>query len=175
MLTYSISIVILGILSYQDFKSRRISLLLLIALFMLFFGMAYQVEGSLNAVIRNFAFNAGFVLIQFILVKIYFSLRNKRIEALLDTYIGKGDLLFFIVCCLAFSVTWFIPFYIGSLLLALIATIISNLFRKVKTLEIPLAGVMSLVMLLSITIKLTHKSLNFYDDSYLFQLMNFPQ
>jgi hypothetical protein len=172
MVGYCISILILCVLSYQDFKQRQISLLLLMVLFIIFSVLAYQVEGSLKIVIKNFIINAGFVLIQVFVVKIYFSLKNRKNETLLDAYIGKGDLVFFIVSCLAFSVSWFIPFYIGSLIIALISTIIGNGFRIVKTVQIPLAGVMSLIMAFSIIIKLAHNSLNFYDDSYLLQVIN---
>jgi len=172
MVEYGISIIVLCVLSYQDFKQRQVSVFLLIALFILFSIVAYQVEISWKEMVKNFVINAGFVAIQIVVVKIYFSLRNKRNERILDTYIGKGDLFFFIVSCLAFSVAWFIPFYIISLIIALLSTIISNGLGKAKTVEIPLAGIMSLVMVVSIIIKLVHNSFSFYDDSYLLQLMN---
>ncbi len=174
MLGYIISIIILSILCYQDFKQHEISFWLLIILFAVFLITACQIENSIKTVFRNFAINAGFVLVQFSLVKLYFSVRKKQNEPLLDKYIGQGDLLFFLVCCLAFSVSWFIPFYIGSLVIALIAAVARNGLQKIKTVEIPLAGIMSCVMVLFIAIKLTHKSISFYDDSYLFQLMNIP-
>jgi hypothetical protein len=145
---------------------------LLIVLFVMFFMLAYQIENSIIAVIKNFAINAGFILMQFLFVKIYFSLRRKQNEPLLDKYIGKGDLLFFLVCCLAFSVSWFVPFYIGSLSIALLIAIVRNGFQNTKTVEIPLAGIMSFIMVLFIAVKLMHKSISFYDEGYLLQLMH---
>jgi Flp pilus assembly protein protease CpaA len=174
MIGYVISMIILCVLGYQDFKKRQVSLLLLAALFLLFFIIAYQTEGSLKVVFKNFLINAGFILAQILFVKIYFSIKNKRNETLLDRYIGKGDVFFFIISCLAFSVTWFIPFYIGSLIIALIITIIFNGITKARKVQIPLAGIMSIIMVLSITIKLAHNSFSFYDDSYLFQLLKLP-
>lgn len=166
------SILVLSFISYQDFKHKEVSLIFIFILFGLFCTVAYEAEGSFKAVGLNFLLNACFVIFQLICVKLYFVIKNKKNELFLDVYIGKGDILFFFISCMAFSTPLFIVFYFVSLIIALICAFIfyigsANLNSK----EVPLAGIMSVILVIIITYKLLFKPVNLYDDVALFRIL----
>lgn len=136
----------LGIIVFQDFKSREITwwtLPLILISYLL----------SENYIFQQLFINAGlnflFILINFLCLTVYYSLKDSAIVNIVNSKLGIGDILFLIVCCFMFNLIGFIGFIIFSLLLSLlIGIVIQNKHNK----TIPLAGIMSgLIILLTLT------------------------
>lgn len=126
---------------YEDFKFRAIHWYWLVVLLALV--LITQPFDS-----TQIAFNVFFLLIQFLGLTIYFSIKNKQLTNIVDNYIGMGDLLFFIPLCWLFTPTAFIFFFTASLLFSLIGFLLLKQFWKKNLETIPLAGTMSICMII---------------------------
>jgi hypothetical protein len=95
----------------------------------------------------NSGYNMAFLLVQFLLLAVYFSVRAGTIVNITSGYLGWGDILFLL--CIAFylsPINYFV-FYILSLLLVLMLVLIStSLSKRSKT--IPLAGLQAFLFAL---------------------------
>lgn len=144
-------IIILGLLvlvTYQDFRNRAISWLILPVIFGAF-SIDTILKTDFNSFIHSFLFNASFILIQIISVTLYFSLRFRTIINITKKHIGWGDILFFIVVAAVFSPLNFIFFYIISLFLILTGSLLFHLFKQKPIKTIPLAGVMAIFLIVA--------------------------
>lgn len=148
---------------FQDFRERRISWILIPLLGSVFAFQSIS-QNSLNHTSHNFIFNLSFIAFQLGVLTIYISVKNRALTNILDKYIGIGDILFFLVVCLAFSPLNFIIFFTGSILFTLIAFIIYNIVFKKPVKDIPLAGAMSLALLGCFIVKYTISGFSFYQD-----------
>jgi hypothetical protein len=136
------------IILYQDFKQRSISwwtipLLLIIGGIQSYFINDWQ-QG-----LRFFLVNGLFIGFQYLVLTIYFSIKERKLVQIIDRWIGLGDWLFFIGLATLFSPVHYIMFFIFSILLILVVFLIlkNTILKQVKT--IPLAGAMSLVYTLT--------------------------
>ncbi|MDQ3109901.1 MAG: hypothetical protein M3R17_08395 [Bacteroidota bacterium] len=163
-------IIALVILAWQDFRTRRIAWWLLPVLAASIF-LAGFASNSAKTIGQNFSINMIFLLIQFLLVWIWFSAKNKRLSRIIDTQIGLGDVLFMICVALAFSPGNFLIFYIGGMILTLISTVLIKIFRQNSVMEIPLAGALSVPLILLCGWRLFNPGKDFYNDAWLMQLV----
>ncbi len=136
------SLIILGFLAYQDFKQREISWILIPLLIILHAIISIRSISLENAVLY-FLINSGFILLQLLFLTVYFSVKNRAFTNIINTYLGIGDIWFFVVLALAFSPVNFILFYLGSLFLTMIGFLVWKGLSKSSEKEIPLAGVMA--------------------------------
>lgn len=166
-----LALAVLVAIMYQDFRQRQVSIALFVALFAILCIEAYTMQSNFMSLLKNFLLNAGFVFVQLGCIKVYFLLKNKKNTPVIDTYIGMGDVLFFFISCIAFSVGNFVMFYLISLITALIGAIAYMRIKNAKDFEIPLAGIMSSIMSLCIGYKLIDGSLNFYQDTLLLSFL----
>ncbi len=153
------------ILAYQDFASRKVLFILMPILFSL---LIYRgiIENEFKVILTNTAINLIFILIQFLILTIYFSLKNKKFLNIIDNYIGIGDLLMFIVLSCCFAVFNFIVFIILSLSLLLLIYTFGILFKKIENKKIPLAGFLAVVFVIfDITLRIL--GYNFFSDNLL--------
>ncbi|MFL5763629.1 MAG: hypothetical protein ACJ77K_06775 [Bacteroidia bacterium] len=158
-------ILLLVVVIVQDLYYRRISAWLIPALFVGFLFRGMTVVGA-SAFFSDALFNLGFVAVQLGLMWLYFILKNRRWINIVDTFIGLGDLLFFIVLCTAFSPVNFIFFFISALICSLFSAFLYDRFVKRMQREVPLAGIMASVLIVTL-ISCSFLSLGLYDDSYL--------
>ncbi len=101
------------------------------------------------------------------------SVKNKKIVNILHQHIGLGDLLFFVVLCLAFSPGNFIIFYIFSLIATLVGCILYiKVFSKKMMDEIPLAGGMASILVIVLLVNKMVIHMNLYDDTNLLNIVN---
>lgn len=172
ILINSCLILFLLLISFQDFKQREISWVLIPLIFLAFFFKA-TTSVTISNLITNSLFNLAFIAIQLVILTAYISIKNKKMINILHQHIGLGDLLFFIVLCLAFSPANFIVFYILSLIATLAGCIIYiKIFSKKMMDEIPLAGGMASVLIIVLLINKAVIHLNFYDDSNLLKIIS---
>lgn len=160
-----ISISLLGVIVFQDFKYKAVSWIVFPALFLLFVLAALE-QNSIVYVVEQFLFNIVFVLFQLFMVTVYFSIKSRKIINIEKNYLGSGDILFFIVLAVSFSFLNFVFVYILSLIAVVAAYLFYQLFKKNATEQIPLAGGMAILMILCLGLKYVNGSLNFHDDSY---------
>ncbi len=157
-------LVSLTFIVFQDFKQRQISWFLIPLLLAGFITKAMLYK---NNILIDFLFNAAFILLQLICLLFYFSIKNKKFTNILDTYLGLGDILFFVVLCTVFSPLNFIAFYLCSMILTLAGVVIYNLLAAKQTQDIPLAGAMASALMVMICIACIAPGMDFYNDTYL--------
>lgn len=132
------------IIIIQDFKTRTIVwwtiFVFLIASVLIHY--KHYKGFSLNEILINLIF----FFFQIGGLWIYFSLKMNKIANLTKSYLGIGDILFFIPLSFLFSAVNLVIYFIFSLVLTLI---ISYFYRyKVKSIfTIPLAGVLSITLM----------------------------
>ncbi|GAA3591031.1 general secretion pathway protein [Flavivirga amylovorans] len=147
-LGYILLIIALLLVLYFDMKKRMIHIILPILIFCFSMLINYV---STNLKLIDTIYNIGFLLINILGVILYFSLKTKALINPIDRFIGLGDIVFFIAITPLFKLETFIPFFIIGLLFSLLLYVIVLLFKKMKT--IPLAGYLSLYLVINILIK----------------------
>jgi len=102
--------------------------------------------GSAGLLFTNAGINLLTCLVLLLFLKLYFLLKEKKNENIINKKIGAGDIYFLIACCFFFSPISFCIFLASSLVFSLLITlfifIISNPSEKKDS--IPLAGLQSL-------------------------------
>lgn len=164
-------IALLLILAYQDFKDRSISSIALLVLFILF-SIQSILTNNLEQAGIYFGINLFIPFIQLAGLTLYATIKNKRFVNIIDTQIGLGDILFFVLLCTVFSPANFFPFYIGSLLVAVVLFSILKKMNLAKTNEVPLAGVMSLMLIIVIAVKTMTPAIDLYNDYWVLKIFN---
>lgn len=160
---YPAILVILGLVAYQDFKHREV----LLWLFVLFMAESiafvyFNFPGSFPFV--STLVNVAIVIFQIVTITVFYSLRNKKFTSIINSKIGMGDLVFLVNLCV-----WFSPFnFTCFIVVSMIAGILLYLILKKD--NIPLAGVMSLMMAAVLVVKLL-TDIDTYDDYYLIQIL----
>ncbi len=159
------TILLLLIIVIQDIRHRAIFWFLIPLLF-----IAFAAKGLLllpiTQLIRNFSINIGFVFFQLVILIIYISVKNKRPVFIINSHLGLGDVLFLVVMCIVFSPVNFIVFYVGSLIFSLIAFISYMLTTRKASENIPLAGMIAILLVALIIVNWVFPEMNFYKDLF---------
>ena len=122
--------------------------------------------------LNGFLFNAAFIMVQLICLTIYFSIKNKKFQNIIDSYLGLGDVLFFVVVGTVFSPLNFIAFYLCSMIVTLLAIIAYNSFSSKQTKDIPLAGAMAAALMILLFITWAVPGVDLYNDGYLLNILH---
>ena len=146
ILPVALIIIVLFIVIYQDLKFRTIHILLPILLMVL--ALCYNVV-SFKFSLETMLLNIGFILVNIIGVVFYFSLKNKKLVNPVDSLIGLGDICFFVAITPLFNLRGYILYFVIALIGSLIIHLIENQFKKTDS--IPLAGYMSMVLIVFLT------------------------
>lgn len=154
---------LLSIVTYQDFKSRAISWFLIPLLLITFIVYGITVI-DITEYITFFSLNVFMLLNILIGTTIVISIKEKKLTNIIDNYLGLGDILFFFILTTLFSPINYFIFLIGSILLFSIIFSINLLISKKKKALFPLAGAMSVLLIITITAQQFTSSFNFYQD-----------
>jgi hypothetical protein len=92
-----------------------------------------------------------FVLVNLIGLCFYFSLKHKKIINPIDTFVGLGDIVFFLAITPLFNKSDYILFFVFGLIFALILHIGLSFIKPSNT--VPLAGYMSLFLIFNVLMK----------------------
>jgi len=160
------AIAFLLVLAYQDFKYRKIHWWLIPVLLVLFY-IRNLWQTTINYLLESFVFNLSFVLIQLFLLVVYMSMKNKKLTNVVNSYIGLGDILFFVVMCMAFSFINFVFVYVIGLMLSLIITLAYRILKIEVSKEIPLAGILSFMLATLLLLNVSFPDLNFYNHEWI--------
>ena len=158
-------LLLLAVVLFQDLKERQISWLL-IPLLLGFFGIQGLYQLSVNEFVHFTFLNIGFVVIQLFILTIYMSIKNRRFVNIINSYLGLGDVSFFVAIAAAFSPINFIAFYIIGLLFTLLFFVALKKVIKTNLTEIPLAGALSAMMMVLILVNQWTPGFNFYNDDF---------
>lgn len=157
-----VSVIFLLFIAIQDFKERSIFAWLPIAIFSIFFLRSYLIQG-LQTTLSISCINSFVIILQLAFLFIYFSIKKKKIYNIVDTQLGLGDVFFLFSLTPFFSVYNFILFFTISLL-TIISFYLIALNKKNISMNIPLAGILSLYIVIIISISFFIKSVEVTDD-----------
>jgi hypothetical protein len=97
-------------------------------------------------------------------VTLFVWLKEKKLKNIVDSYLGLGDILFFLVLTIVFSPLNFIVFYLGSIMLITVIYGCIILFSKQTKTLIPLAGAMSVLLIMVLIADVMLSTFNVYQD-----------
>jgi hypothetical protein len=155
---------------YQDFKFRGIYwwlFPLLLFLFVLDALLHFTFAGTLSSAGANLLFLSAQVLF----LSAYVSLRNRKLTNIFKGYFGLGDLLFLLCLSFCFSFLNYIAFYLLSLMLVILLTLVFNGRSGDKGKKIPLAGYQALFLILLLGIGFFIKGFDLRSDTLLLNLL----
>jgi hypothetical protein len=115
--------------------------------------------------------NIGFVVLQLLILTIYFSIKNKKWINITGQLLGLGDILFLLSISFYLSVLNFLFFYIVSLVGVLLLWVGWQAVSAKKNKFIPLAGFQSLILILLLASDWWYRSLDLTNDNWLLHLI----
>ena len=142
---YIILAVLFFIVIVQDFKSKHISAILLPAI-LICAGAISIISSGYQKSLETIGYNLLFVIVQFGLMYAYLKFKYSRTSQVIDKFIGLGDLLFLLAITPLLSLPEFISLILSIIYFAFFSSI------KKENAEIPLAGMISVVMIFSLLI-----------------------
>ena len=162
---------LLGIVIYQDFKFRAVSWIVFPIL-----GAIASALGLMHVtgaeLLDSAIVNLGFVGLIFGGLTLYFSIKERALVNIINKYIGIADLLLLIVIALLFSPVNFIMYYVTSLVLITMGSVVYLLIKKDMKAEIPLAGAFSIVLIVCLAYAGFTGDISLYDDGFVIELLN---
>jgi len=161
-----LTVLLLLIIVVQDFRYRQISWLLLPLLFLALGFRAVVSLGFQEAGILSLK-NAAFLVIQFAALYVFYFLKERKQVSLLNHKIGAGDVLFFIAICPAMSLLNFLFYYLLGVACTLAGYLLVRLFAKNTSPEVPLAGCLSLAMILFLSTHYLSNNFDLYRDDFI--------
>lgn len=124
----------------QDLKCRAVNWVLFPVLCSLLVWLSGMENNGLRGLVRSMPFNYGFLVLQLLLLSLYFALKNKRWTNITTSLLGWGDILFLLCPGVYLSGAEFLAFYILSLVIILILLPVWQILPGKKMTTIPLAG-----------------------------------
>lgn len=125
---------------FQDWKHRRIHVMLPVIIFIL----SLYITHLQTFLLKNIFLNGAFFLITLVILVLYMSIKNKQFLNPFEHYFGLGDLLFYLAVTPLFLLPNFILFFILSMIFALALQVI---FKKIiQENTVPLAGFSALFL-----------------------------
>lgn len=162
-----ITLMVLGALAVQDFKSRSVYWFWFPFLVTAFAGMHWLRFHQLDNYWEPVTFNLLFVSLQLAVLTIYFSLKNGRVVNITHQLLGWGDILFFLAAAFYLSVLNFVFFYVASLIVVLFCWLLWRLISVKRGRHIPLAGFQSILLIMFLIADWCYFHIDVTDDNWL--------
>ncbi len=164
-------VVILGVIFVQDTRSRSVHWLLFPALAVLFVAAGLLQHHSFLQLLQTALINILFLVVQFLLVSVYFFSKQKRWVNITAELIGWGDILLLLCVCFYLPVLNYLFFYIASLIMVLVVWIALQAVSRQRNEHIPLAGLQALFLLLFLIVNRFWLHYHLTDDAWLSNLI----
>ncbi|MFH0894970.1 MAG: hypothetical protein V2A54_11105 [Bacteroidota bacterium] len=150
-------------LAIEDFRFRSVQIIFfpIFILITFLFGLN-KIE--LKELITASLFNLAILTIQFAILFLFLSLKEKRAVRLFRDYLGLGDVIFLAGISFLFSTVNFCIFITGSLVMLLLFNCILGLIKKNLNKRIPLLGQLAIITIAFIILSEIN-GINSYDDS----------
>ena len=126
-----------GVIVYQDFKNRLVNTWLIV-LFTLCNVSTYISAHSIYQFIENVIFCLSYFLFCYLALHLYFYLKTKTFQKLLESKVGLGDVLMFLAIGICIEPIHLIFFFTCTFIFSVIVFFI---FLRSKP-SIPLAGIL---------------------------------
>jgi hypothetical protein len=153
---------VLILITYQDFKFRAVTWFFFPLLAAILIGESMYHE-IWSITVEYFIINASFMIIQLLTVTLYLSFRHRSFIRIWHQYLGLGDILFLFILCFFFSPINLIIFYLSSLIIAILVTLV--LRRSYSSFSlIPLAGIQSALLTLLIMLNIFINAIDYRTD-----------
>jgi hypothetical protein len=157
----------LGFIIFEDFRYRAIHWIWIILLIgFIFYFHKISLTHSLT--------NLSLLAIQFLCLTFYFSIREKKVSNIINRYIGIGDFLFLVPVCFLFSPLNLMLFLSIGYGLTLLGTWVAFRLSSNNTLTIPLAGSLSIVLII-VLVGFQFYGFALNDDYLVFYLIHFRE
>jgi hypothetical protein len=150
----------------QDIKSRAVYWIVFPILAVLFYA-SQSLTNNLFSPLQSAAFNIGFIVLQLVLVTVWFSFKNRRLVNITNGLLGWGDVLFIVSVAFYLPLPNFIAFYLISLLASLLIWILWQTITTKKDGHIPLAGLQALLLSLLIITSWINPKFRLTNDGWL--------
>lgn len=144
-ITYLLLLLVLSVVIFQDFRLRAIHWILIPSLLFLCIYKSRAIAGT-EQMQSAFGQNSLFIIVQLVILIFYFSFRTKKIEPVINSYLGLGDVLFLIAIAPSFCFGNFLLFIVGGFTLILIAYGLFSILKIKTQRQIPLAGIQSVFL-----------------------------
>jgi len=165
-----LSLLLLAIIFWEDMRYRAVHWSLFPLLAVMLTGTYLTSHDGLNTLIMNAGSNIAFLVLQFILITLYFSIRQKSRVNVFNNLIGWGDVLLLLAICFYCSLLNFIGFYLLSLLLILAGWITYRLIFSKGSKQIPLAGLQALLFAGTVAVSWFHSGIDLTQDDWLLNI-----
>ena len=166
-LLFFILLIILTLIVIEDFRFRKISLIWLVVILIISILLQLNTNLHLYDIAANTFLNLCIIAVNYGILTLYFSLKNRRLINLGNHYLGIGDLIFLIAVSFLFSPLNFVCFILLSLFFSLLYSLFAKLILPNRFKTIPLAGLQSLFLFLLLTTLLVQdKILEINNDKF---------
>lgn len=115
---------LLALIFLQDIKYRAVSWILFPAVVLVLMAGAFFGEIHFQTWFSSIAMNWGFLILNMAFLMGWFSIKGVSAKAVLQKFLGLGDLLFFVVMAFSLPFPAFPIIFVASLLLALMAGLV---------------------------------------------------
>lgn len=156
----------------QDLKHRAVYWFSYPLLAIVFLSLNLLAGLSSKELLQSTTINFAFLLVQWLIVSAYFCIKYKAWVIITSNLLGWGDVLFLLTLCFYFSILNFILFYVLSLVIVLIIWLGGQKMFLIKSKQIPLAGLQSLIFALYLALDWCSPSVNLTDDYWLLHLIS---
>lgn len=157
---------------FQDFKSRQIYWFWPPLLFAVFFMESYQ-RLSFNELLQNIGINSLFIVVNLLMVSLYFSAKERKWINIFKQHFGWGDFLFLLAITPIFSPLNFVLFFVISLILIGLLHAILITFGQLVITTVPLAGWLSVLLVIALLLNAFLFNINPLNDDLLINYIYF--
>lgn len=99
-----------------------------------------------QTVLLNISINLIFILILLLTLTLYYSLKNKKLVLIVDTQLGKGDIIFLLISACLLPVKSFFFFFFISTVSALLVELLIQYVKKEKSRQVPFISYMGCIL-----------------------------
>jgi hypothetical protein len=124
-----------GLIVFQDFKTRLISVWVLIAFTLVCLALAFK-NNSFNELIENTLFCLSYIALAYLMLLLYFFIKTQQFMFNLSFQFGAADL--WIILCIGISLEPVFQIYFYTLVFCL--SLVAHLLFKPKNNNVPLAA-----------------------------------
>jgi hypothetical protein len=163
-------LVVLLLIVVQDFRSRSVYWFLFPVLSVLFFIADLYLHRSFFDIGYTVICSCSFLLLQYFLVSLYFSIKNKRWVNITAQLLGWGDILLLLSLTFYLSLLNLIFFYVASLIGSLMTWLVWRVLAKNENKHVPLAGLQAIFLSIVFIVDWYWLHFNLSDDAWILSL-----
>jgi len=155
---------------FQDMRYRAVYWLAfpVLALLLAFSAVA---KTGIYDILYSSSLNISFLVLQFLLVSIYFTFRNNSWVNLTSEYLGWGDILFLLCVAVYLSPGNYLLFYTFSLVVILPIAVFKQKFNYPKLVLVPLAGMQAFLLAGVLIFDWQSKLIDLSSDSWILKCL----